>query len=841
MISVQAPQPSPPHYAIIQSMPGTSLADTSQGQSSTALDSVHPIKCGDLTLWYRQPAEKWEEALPIGNGRIGGMVFGGVQQERIQFNEESLWSGSPQEADNPEALTVLQTIREYLVQGKYADAQKLTQEKFLCKGVGANLGSAANEQFGCYQTFGDIALSFPEGEVQNYRRELDLETAIVRVSYSVDGANYTREYFASAPDQALVIRMSCDQPGRIFFTAQMSREECASVLPINHDEIIMQGHLTNGKGGKGIEFFSRLRGIVSNGSIQTSESGQLIVEGADTATLVLAAATNYLEKQPDIITSEQVNAIAQKSFQELRTAHVRDYQEYFFKASLILKAAPEEDLPTDQRLERVRNGFIDPLLVTQYFQYARYLLISCSRPGTLPANLQGIWADKIETAWNCDYHTNINLQMNYMGAETLNLAACHHPLFDFISELRTPGRQTAKIHYGARGWVVHHAMNIWGFTSPAESVAKWGLFPSAGGWLCQHLWEHYAFSNDPTFLRWAFPIMKESAEFYLDFLFEHPLTKQFMTAPSTSPENTFYASEDYRESSEGARGLSVCMGSTIDHQIIWDLFTHTIEASKILHQDHEFAEELENVLSRLAPPKIGQFGQLQEWQEDFEEPEPGHRHLSHLFGFYPGNQITLNTTPQLALAVRKSLERRLEHGGGHTGWSCAWIINLWARLKEAEKAHDYVQTLLAKSTFNNLFDNHPPLKNGYMPFQIDGNFGGSAGIAEMLLQSHDGEISLLPALPSAWHTGAYKGFRARGGIEVDVSWENGIIQTVYLRPMQTNCYLLCFPKSQMPLSIVPELDFEERGDGKILISLEGGKEYQLRFIPSGALAQQKKQ
>ncbi|WP_339316175.1 glycoside hydrolase family 95 protein [Paenibacillus sp. FSL R10-2734] len=746
-------------------------------------------------LWYQQPAANWEEALPIGNGRMGGMVFGGVHEERIDLNEDTLWSGFVRDTNNYDAIRHLSRVRDLVDKRHYKEAEELVERHML---------GPWNE---CYLPLGSLHIQHLEhqGTASTYERSLNVKTGISSTVFSLLGDTFNREVFVSAPEQCMVVSYSSSRSEGIPISVKLESQlkyhivqqsgnsttlflagRCPSHVEPNYIEDHPQPIIY--EEGKGLRFVVGMKVLLDNGTVKWSEQGDALeIRNADRFTFLLTAISDYSEihtegynRELDLeaICVERLEAASLLSYDELKNRHLVDFEALSSRVELFLEKNECSALPTDQRLHAVQQGAEDPDLAALYMHYGRYLLISSSRPGSQPANLQGLWSREIRAPWGSNWTTNINIQMNYWHAETSNLRECHMPLFDWTERLAQKGKRTALIHYGSKGWAAHHNVDIWMDSSPAGGQAVWAFWPMAGAWLCAHLWEHYAFHQDDAYLlQKAFPIMKGAAEFYLDWLILDSDTGRFITSPSTSPENKFLTPE--------GEPCAISKASTLDLILIRELFTNCMTAIEILNQDHELGQELQRVLRNLQPLQIGNDGRLQEWMEPHVEHEPGHRHLSHLYGLYPGAGIQFDRDEELTKAIRASLEYRLEHGGGRTGWSCAWGMALWARLRDGEEAHENWLALLQSSTFLNLFDGHPYMIDTRIDysrsiFQIDGNLGTAAAIVEMLVQSHADEIHLLPALPAAWSEGQVRGLRARGGCTVDMSWQDGKVTDIRL-------------------------------------------------------------
>jgi alpha-L-fucosidase 2 len=752
-------------------------------QTPTGVEFVGqaPPPASSLSLWYRQPAAdrpltaewptgraasaEWVQALPVGNGRLGAMVFGGVVNERLQLNEDTLWAGRPYDPVNPEAQEALPEVRRLLAAGHYTDAARLVGQKVMAKPLTQMP----------YQTLGDLALTFPDAPVvERYRRDLDLASATAHVTYAVGGVTFEREIFASHPENVIVVRLTASRPGQISFEARLRTPQRATVEATADGELVMRGVNGDGAGATAdgqpltgaLRFEARVRILPAGGS-RTAAGDAVVVRGADAVTLLLSAATSYRSYEdvggdPAASVATALDAAAGQTIDALRAAHVRDYRALFDRVTFDVGTSPATVTPTDQRVRAFAAGG-DPALAALYFQYGRYLLIASSRPGSQPANLQGIWNESLSPPWGSKYTININTEMNYWPALSTNLAETMDPVTALVQDLSVTGARTARRMYGADGWVAHHNTDLWRATAPIDGP-QWGMWPTGGAWLAQALWDRYEYTGDRAYLRTIYPLLKGAATFFLATLVEEPRHGWLVTSPSLSPENVH------------PFGTSLVAGPTMDQQILRDLFASVTQAARELDVDPDLQRRWTATRARLAPNQIGSAGQLQEWLEDWDlqAPERNHRHVSHLYGLYPGHDIDVRRTPELAAAARRSLELR---GDIATGWATAWRINLWARLGDGNHAFDVLKFLLSpERTYPNLFDAHPP-------FQIDGNFGGASGMVQMLLQADAGEIGLLPALPAAWPSGRVTGLRAPGGFEIDLAWKDGVVERVRVRSL----------------------------------------------------------
>lgn len=760
------------------------------------------MKKSSELLWYKQPARNWDEALPVGNGRLGGMIFGVPENELIQLNEDSVWSGGFRKRNNPKAYENLEKMRQLIREGKTSEAERLCEDAFY----------GVNEQQRHYQPLGDFHIWQDNTEnYSDYMRCLDLSNAVCETYWTSGGVRYCRRVFSSYPDNVTVISFTADKKGMISFTASIDGRDDNYDKNEAYDSSTMIFTVSDG-----IPYAAAIS-CSSEGGKAFTDANRIRVENADSAFITIACQTSYRSGDYEKLSVSQAKAAIRKGVQNLLTWHIADYTELYNRCEIDLGGEDMGSIPTDRRLQKIKDGVSDSGLIEMYFNFSRYLMISGSREGSLPLNLQGIWNKDMWPAWGGKYTININTEMNYWGAEMQNLSECCTPLFDHIERMRENGRVTAREMYRCGGTMCHHNTDIWGDTAPQDKWLPGTLWVMGMAWLCTHLYEHYLFTGDKAFLTEKYDTMREAAEFFIDYLIDDG-SGRMVTSPSVSPENTYITKD-------GARG-TICQGAAMDSQILYTLFTAVINSSAEISEefkpkdDREFIAKIKELREKLPKPEIGKYGQIMEWAEDYDEAEPGHRHISQLFALHPADIISKRHTPELAEAAKATLIRRLTHGGGHTGWSRAWIINMWARLHESEKVGENIAALLAHSTSINMFDMHPP-------FQIDGNFGGGAGITEALIQSHSGEIHFLPAAPKEWEKGSLRGIIARGGFEVDFEWERG-------KPVSAAVLSLCgnpcrIVGSGISVSCGGEnVPAKDNGD-TVKFETECGKVYEIKF------------
>lgn len=776
---------------------------------------------------FDRPARIWEETLPLGNGRLGMMPDGGVEHENLVLNEISLWSGGVQNTDNPDAYPYLSQIRKLLFEGKSDEAQALMYSHFVCKGEGSAQAKGANVPYGTYQILGNLSIDYkykePNDTVSGYTRTLSLSDAMAYCSFTKGDVKYKREGFTSFSDDVGVVRLTSSVDKHLAFTLGLNRTEHFNVS-VDGNDLVMQGQLNNGTDGNGMKYCARIRILLPDGGSIVPVGNSISVKDATSATILVSMTTDYQDKNYDATAEKLLASAEKKTYNQLKQTHKDGFHALFNRVDLDLGRSSNEQLPINKRLEAFANDKKDQNLMALYFQFGRYLLISSTREGSLPPNLQGLWCNTINTPWNGDYHLNINLQMNLWPAEVTNLSELHRPFINWTKSLVPSGEQTARVFYNARGWVTHILGNVWGFTAPAEDPS-WGATNTSAAWLCEHLYNHYLYTQDKEYLNEVYPVMKGAALFFVDMLVEDPRNGYLVTAPTTSPENAYLTPSN--------KLVHICAGSTMDNQIVRELFTNTIEAAAVLDTDTAFVSELKAKRERLMPTTIAQDGRIMEWLEDYQEYEPHHRHLSHLYGLYPGTEISMIRTPELAEAARKTLIAR---GDKSTGWSMAWKMNFWARLHDGNKAHSLLNDLLQPciigdairpnggGSYPNLFCAHPP-------FQIDGNLGGCAGIAEMLIQSQTGIIELLPALPDAWESGSYRGLKVCGGAEVSLKWTGKQPTDMELKAVAEGKFKIKLPAntSKMAVKLNNKAQSLPITDGILSVVMKPGDNLSVRF------------